>query len=95
MKFLIFALALTPVPAMAAGLVAFGTAQTCRGDFSGEAPVMVIGQYLFDPTAICTLDGHCADPTGRTWVDLVSVTIDGEKATVTYEDGAVDLVRCE
>lgn len=86
-------LALVPGPAFAA---MYGTPETCRGDFAGsEVLIIVIDDRLHEPDAVCTFDGRCADASGKTWVDLVTVVVEGDSAVVTYEDGAVTLQRCK
>lgn len=93
MRAILATLALLPAPAFAA---MYGTPETCRGDFAGsEVPILVIDDRLHEPDAVCTFDGHCADAAGKTWVDLVTVAIDGDQAVVTYEDGDVILRRCD
>lgn len=93
MRAILAILALLPVPAFAA---MYGTPETCRGDFAGsEVPILVIDDRLHEPDAVCTFDGRCADASGKTWTDAVVVTVSGDRATVTYEDGDVILQRCK
>lgn len=93
MRAILALLALLPGPALAA---MYGTPETCRGDFdASEVPILVIGDRLHEPDAICTFDGRCADASGKTWADAVVVTVSSDRATVTYEDGDVVLQRCE
>ena len=97
MKPLIFAFGLIlSGPAFA---TTFGTPDTCTGNFSGDNPLVVVDERLFDGENVCNLQGQCASVSGETWSHGFTTKVTPDTVTITYEDGEeegdVVLKRCE
>ena len=97
MKLLILAFGLTLAgPAFA---TTYGTPDTCTGDFSGDNPLVVTGERLFDGENVCNLEGQCASVSGETWSHAFTAKVTPDTVTITYENGEeegdVVLKRCD